>query len=110
MRYLIITIVVLIGTYLIYPNIYLRYHSKTLESLTVECLDAQAYYDQIDLLTEYETIDTRVNVFMNAEFNQSFCYDLEVFESQLLANRVSLEAINFVKLSATQNSFRAISQ
>ena len=79
--------------YIAYPTIMLSFYSKDLQNLALECEQANIQMQRIDQITAQETIETRVNLFMNTKFNQMKCFDLQALEQKLYANRVSQESI-----------------
>ena len=75
-------------------------YSDRLNSLSIKCEQSKKDLASLDLIGERESIETRVNLFMNAKANEFSCFDLVLLENELLANRVSKEKIQFLKLQS----------
>lgn len=103
MKKLFITIL-LVGSaqviYFFYPVFVIQISKNELINLAVECEKSKGDMESIDVIGKNESIETRVNLFMNAKANEFNCFDLELLENKLLAKRVSIEKINYLKLKS----------
>lgn len=90
----------LISWYIFNPIISLKIQEEKFINLSEECEKSKKGLASLDLLGERESIETRVNLFMNAKANEFSCFDLELLENELLAKRVSQEKINYLKLKS----------
>ena len=86
--------------YMLYPIMIMGTYSDRLNSLSIKCEQSKKDLASLDLIGERESIETRVNLFMNAKANEFSCFDLVLLENELLANRVSKEKIQFLKLQS----------
>ena len=86
--------------YLFYPNISFSVSKNKLINLAKECEQSKKDLHSLDIIGEKETIETRVNLFINAKANEFSCFDLKLLENELLAKRVSQEKINYLKLKS----------
>ena len=87
-------------SYLSYPLINFSISKNTFTNLVRECEKSKKDLQSLDIIGEKESIETRVNLFMNAKANEFSCFDLELLENELLAKRVSQEKINYLKLKS----------
>ena len=90
----------LLNLYLFYPVISLNINNKEFSNLAKECELSKKDIASLDVVGENESIDTRVNLFMTAKANEFSCFDLELLEKKLLANRVSEKKIKYLKLKS----------
>jgi hypothetical protein len=99
---LIITLLIggFISLYIFYPIAQLHFSKNTFTNLVRECEKSKKDLQSLDIIGEKESIETRVNLFMNAKANEFSCFDLELLENELLAKRVSQEKINYLKLKS----------
>ena len=86
--------------YMLYPIMIMGMYLDRLNSLSIKCEQSKKDLASLDLIGERESIETRVNLFMNAKANEFSCFDLVLLENKLLANRVSKEKIQFLKLQS----------
>ena len=94
----IIFIFLLIFTfYFIYPTFYFFINKNTFKELVKDCLNSERFISMLDEITENESVDTKVNVFLNAKFNQTFCADMIVRENEMISYGVSKEKIDLIK-------------
>ena len=94
----IIFIFLLIFTfYFIYPTFYFFINKNTFKELVKDCLYSERFISMLDEITENESVDTKVNVFLNAKFNQTFCADMIVRENEMISYGVSKEKIDLIK-------------
>ena len=96
--------VILVGvffiSYLSYPAINFSISKNTFINLVRECEKSKNDLQSLDIISENESIETRVNLFMNAKANEFSCFDLKLLENELLASRVSQEKINYLKIKS----------
>jgi hypothetical protein len=99
---LIITVLIggFISLYIFYPIAHLNFSKNTFTNLVRECEKSKKDLQSLDIIGEKESIETRVNLFINAKANEFSCFDLELLENELLAKRVSQEKINYLKLKS----------
>lgn len=86
--------------YIFNPIISLKTQEEKFTNLTKKCQKSKKELQSLDIIGEKESIETRVNLFMNAKANEFSCFDLELLENELLAKRVSQEKINYLKLKS----------
>lgn len=98
----------LISWYILNPIISLKIQEEKLINLSEECEKSKKDLASLDLVGERESIETRVNLFMNAKANEFSCFDLVLLENELLANRVSKEKIKFLKLQSIRKDPKLI--
>ena len=89
-----------ISWYMVSPSIILKIKSNHFVSLSINCQKSKKYSAELDIVGKKESIETRVNLFMNTKANEFSCFDLELLEDELLAKRVSQEKINYLKLKS----------
>lgn len=101
-KLLIITLLIggFISLYIFYPIAQLHFSKNELINLSKECEKSKQDFRSLDIIGEKESIETRVNLFINAKANEFSCFDLELLENELLAKRVSQEKINYLKLKS----------
>ena len=92
--------VVFICWYIFLPTVIMNINSGHFVSLSIDCQKSKKYLAELDSVGLKESIDTRINLFMNAKANEFSCFDLELLENELLANRVSQEQIKYLKLKS----------
>ena len=83
-----------------YPEISFYIYKQKYTKLVSLCENSKKDLASLDLIGKRESIETRVNLFMNAKANEFSCFDLVLLENELLANRVSKEKIQFLKLQS----------
>jgi hypothetical protein len=98
----------LICWYIFNPIISLKIQEEKLINLSEECTKSKKDLASLDLVGERESIETRVNLFMNAKANEFSCFDLLLLEKELLAKRVSKEKIKFLKLQSLRKDPKLI--
>ena len=93
-------ICLLIGWYILHPIISLKIQEEKFSYLYKKCEESKKDLASLDIIGKKESIETRVNLFMNTKANEFSCFDLVLLENKLLANRVSKEKIKFLQLQS----------
>ena len=74
--------------YFMYPGFIFALNKNHLTELSKDCTSANRYVDEIDSIAKNHSLITKSNLLKNAKFNQTACYDLEVFKLKLLSKRM----------------------
>ena len=91
-----------------YPGFIFALNKNHLTELSKDCTSANRYVDEIDSIAKNHSLITKSNLLKNAKFNQTACYDLEVFKLKLLSKRITEERIDHAILKSLNSDPRLI--
>ena len=95
-------VVSIFSFHLLYPLISFHAYKNEFVQLSNKCEQSKKDIASLNHIGKKETIETRVNLFMNAKANEFSCFDLTLLENKLLSRKVSKKQIDYLKLQSVR--------
>lgn len=95
-------VAIIFSYYLLYPLASIHIYKNEFIQLSYKCEQSKDDIASLDYIGKKESIETRVNLFMNAKANTLSCFDLALLEKKLLSKQVSKKQIDYLKLQSVK--------